>query len=214
MRVDLNERREHEIAMRRDDIKALKVKVDALLEQSKHVEEESDPVVVDLFRNNKLIANHEATIKAILEQRSKLVHYEMRHCKSTLTLQLGVISKVSRSFLCKGDAALQRKSFSRATSASSRATSCSVATPSIQSIAPSKPSKLPSVALLSSSFPCSSQVEDDEHISLVWTIEPVCNETADTSTEVSTESACEELPVVNGAIQPKAVALVIFEYFC
>jgi hypothetical protein len=153
MRLDLNKRREHEISMLRDDIKALKVKVDALLEQSKHVEEESDPVVVDLFRTNKLIAYHEATINEILEQRSKQVPYQKIHCKSSLTLQLGVISEVPRSFLrmCRGNATLHRNSLSTATSASASASYCSVVTPqSLSTCCSSLSSTSPSFSLLSS----------------------------------------------------------------
>jgi hypothetical protein len=199
--------------MRRDDIKALKVKLDALLEQSKHVEEENDPVVVDLFRTYKLIANHEATIKEILEQRSKQVPYQKNHCKSSLTLQLGVISKVPRSFLgiCDGDVALQRNSLSStATSTSSRASYRSLATPSsLSTCASSSPSIPPSFSAFSLSS-TSSQNDDEE--SLVWTIAPVGSEVAVTSAEVSNECACEELPVVNGVIQPTAAALVFLVF--
>jgi hypothetical protein len=204
VRVDLNERRQHEIAMRRNDMKALKIKLDALLEQSKHVEEASDPVVVDLFQTNKLIANHEATIKEILEQCSKQVPYQKNHCKSSLTLQLGVISKVPRSFLraWDGDSAL----LSTVTFASSRDSSCSVATPSsLSALVSSSPSKMPSISALSSSL-SSSRIDNEEYASLVWTIEPFGSEVAVTSDEFSTESVCEELPVVNGVIQPAAAA--------
>jgi hypothetical protein len=47
---------------------------------------------------------------------------------------------------------------------------------------------------------------------LVWTIAPVNSGVAVTSDEVSSETACEELPVVNGVIviKPAAAALVIF----
>jgi hypothetical protein len=67
----------------------------------------------------------------------------------------------------------------------------------------------PSFSLLSSPL-TSSRIDEEECVSLVWTIEQVSKEVNITLSEVSTESACEELSVVNGVIQPAAALLVIF----
>jgi hypothetical protein len=237
VRKELNEAREHSIAMRHDDIKALKAKVEQLQEQAKFVDDLTDPVMVDMFRFIKLIANHEAAIKEIVEQRSKLVSYEKTHHRTSLTLQLGVMAKVPRSFLsvsqCNIALQLQSSStgtassssafpFSTATAASlsssclpssssssssaTAATTAAAATAKATASTSSPAASLSSVRSSSASF--SFPQENEEFVSLVWTIEPMGHEVAAIRNETTTESTFEELPVVNGVIQTSAAFLV------
>jgi uncharacterized protein YhaN len=226
MRKELNEAREHSIAMRHDDIKALKAKVEQLQEQAKFVDDLTDPVMVDMFRFIKLIANHEATIKEINEQRSKRVCYEKTHHSTSLTLKLGVMAKVPRSFLSVSECnmALQLHSSSTGTTFSSSASPFSIATAASQSsfFSPSSSSSSSSAAeattaaaslssVCSSSASLSSPQKYEEFVSLVWTIEPIGHEVAAIRNETTTESTFEELTVVNGVIQPSAASLVTFD---